>query len=318
MRALSGETLSLIVEHLRRVNSGEIDAEMCGRLIAETLAKRDPFVELPSRRASSLSTSAREKCIGPEALARLNVLLPWTSFHSLTGEGRLLGSAWSATKRTQPQTLPDKGVARLNELVPLRDLSVLEVGCYEGHHTASLAHYAMNVWAFDGRIENVVKTVVRLWVLGLERSTVVNLVDIEGDPVKKQLACLGRTEPFDLIHHRGVLYHLSKPVEHLADMASLCSRHIYLHTQIAREDQVNITYRSELGDLEAFCYKEPRRSYSPFSGMTEGAIWLTREGVFRALRHIRFDDIRVLDEREERNGLRIELIASRVTAPQAG
>ncbi len=316
MRALSGETLSLIVEHLRRANSGEIDAPTCGRLIAAALAERDPFVELQSMRAASLSSSARDKLIGADALARLNVLLPWTSFSCLEGEGRLLGSAWSPMKRAQAQLLPDKGVERLNDLVPLRDLSILEVGCYEGHHTASLAHYATKVWAFDGRIENVIKTLVRLWVLGLERSAVLNLIDIEGDPVKEQLARLGRTEPFDLIHHRGVLYHLSKPIEHLADMASLCSRHIYLHTQIAREEQVNTTYKSELGDWEVFIYKEPQRSYSPFSGMTEGAIWLTREGVFKALRHFRFEDIQVLDQREERYGLRIELIASRVAAHQ--
>jgi tRNA (mo5U34)-methyltransferase len=218
------------------------------------------------------------------------------------------------TKRAQAHGLPDKGVVRLNDLVPLRDLSVLEVGCYEGHHTASLAHYARDVWAFDARIENVLKTLVRLWVLGLERSAVVNLVDIEGDPVKEQLARLGRAEPFDLIHHRGVLYHLSKPIEHLADMASLCSRYIYLHTHVAKKQQVNTTHRSELGDFEVFSYKEPKRSTSPFSGMTEGAIWLTREGVFRALRRLHFDDIQVLDEREERHGLRIELIASRVAA----
>jgi len=308
---VSGETLSLIVEHLRRVNSGEIDAATCGHLIAAALAERDPFVELQSSRAASLSSSARDKSIGPEALARLNVLLPWTSFNSLAGGGRLLGSAWSPTKRAQSQPLPDKAVERLNTLLPLRDLSVLEVGCYEGHHTASLAYYGSSVWAFDGRIENVVKTLIRLWVLGLERSAVVNLVDIESDPVRQQLARLGRTEPFDLIHHRGVLYHLSKPVEHLADMASLSSRQIYLHTQIAKEEQVNATYKSDLGDFAVFNYNEPDRSHAPFAGMIERAVWLTREGVLTVLRRLGFEDIQLLEEREERHGLRIELIASR-------
>lgn len=313
LRALSGKTLSLVLDYLRRVNSGEIDAATCGRLIAFALAERDPFVELRSlpSRPGSISNTARDRSIGPEALARLNVLLPWTSFNCLEGEGRLLGSAYSPTKRAQAQRLPDKAVERLNKLVSLRELSVLEVGCYEGHHTASLAHYAQSVWAFDGRIENVVKTLVRLWVLGLDRSVVVNLLDIEGDPVKEQLARLGRSAPFDLIHHRGVLYHLSRPIEHLVDIASLCSRHIYLHTQIAKEEQVNATYKSDFGDFEAFGYKEPERSYSPFAGMTERALWLTRAGVLKVLRHLGFEDIQVLGEREERNGLRIELIATR-------
>ncbi len=311
MRALSGETLSLILDYLRRANSGEIDAAACGRLIAAALAERDPFVELQSSRAASLSSSARDKSIGAEALARLNVLLPWTSFNSLAGEGRLLGSAWSPTKRARSQPLPDRMVERLNSLVPLRDLSVLEAGCYEGHHTASLAHYAASVWAFDGRIENVVKTLVKLWVLGLERAAVVHLVDIEGDPISEQLARLGRTRPFDLIHHRGVLYHLSKPIEHLIDMASLCSRYVYLHTQIAKEEEADTIYRSALGDFKVFGYREPKRLYSPFSGMTEKAIWLTRDGVIKILRHLGFESIQMLDEREERSGLRIELIATR-------
>ena len=311
MRALSGETLSLIVENLRRLNSGEIDATTCGRLIAETLAERDASIELESGRAASLSATARDKSIGPEALARLNVLLPWTSFNRLEGEDRLLGSAWSPTKRTQAQPLPDERVARLNKLVPLRDLSVLEVGCYEGHHTASLAHYVTSVWAFDGRIENVIKTLVRLWVLGLERSVVLNVIDIEGDPVGEQLARLGRTKLFDVIHHRGVLYHLSKPVEHLVDVASICSHHIYLHTQISKEEQVNATYKSVLGDFGVLSYNEAERSHSPFAGMTEKAVWLTREGLFGVLRHVGFKEIQILDQREERNGLRIELIASR-------
>lgn len=313
LRALSGETLSLIVDYLRRANSGEIDAVSCGHLITLALAERDPFVELGSLpgRAESTLNSARDRSIGPASLARLNVLLPWTSFNCLEGERRYLGSAWSPTKRARAQRLPDKAVERLNNLVPLRELSVLEVGCYEGLHTGSLAHHARDVWAFDARIENVLKTLVRLWVLGLERSAVVNLVDIEGDPVKEQLARLGRTDPFDLIYHRGVLYHLSKPIEHLVDMASLGPRHIYLHTQIASDEQVNSTYKCDLGDFEVFSYKESKKSHSPFAGMTERAVWLTRDGVFRVLRHVGFEDIQVLDEREERNGLRIELIATR-------
>jgi tRNA (mo5U34)-methyltransferase len=309
--AISGEALSLIVDHLRRVNSGELDTTACARLIAAALTERDPLVELRSAPGPVGISSARDRFIGPDALARLNVLLPWTSFNCLEGDARVLGSAWSGTKRNQAQRLPDRLVENLNKLVPLRELSVLEAGCYEGHHTASLARFAREVWAFDGRMENVVKTLVRLWVLGLERSAVVQLIDIEGDPLKDQLALLGRTETFDLIHHRGVLYHLSRPIEHLIDLASICARHLYLHTQIAKPEQANSTYRSTLGDFDVFSYREPERSYAPFAGMTENAVWLTRDGLSRLLRDIGFAQLRVIEEREERHGLRIELIASR-------
>jgi tRNA (mo5U34)-methyltransferase len=210
------------------------------------------------------------------------------------------------------QPLPDASVERLHQRIPLRGLSVLEAGCYEGHHTASLATFGANVWAFDGRIENVLKTLVRLWVLGLEHAAVVNLVNIEGAPVREQLARLGRTQPFDLIHHRGVLYHLSRPIEHLADLAPLCARHLYLHTHIAQEDAANTTYRSALGEFAALSFGEAERSYAPFAGMTEKALWLTRAGLMSVLSKIGFGAVQVLSEREERHGPRIELIASRL------
>jgi hypothetical protein len=310
LKALSGETLSLIADYLRQSNSGELDAAACGRKIAALLTEGDPFVERKAGRAA-LPASTRDASIGADALARLNVLLPWTSYHSLSGEGRFLGTAWSPTKRANAQPFPDKVVLQLNQRVPLRELSVLEVGCYEGHHTASLAQLARSVWAFDARIENVIKTLVRLWMLGLERSAVVQLIDIEGDPVREQLARLGRNERFDLIHHRGVLYHLSKPIEHLADLASLCDRHLYIHTQIARDEQANTTYQSVLGDFRVFSYGEAERSHAPFAGMIDRAAWLTRGGLLEVLGRLGFGVIQVLGELDERNGRRIELIASR-------
>ena len=310
MKVLSGETLSLIADYLRQLSDGELDAAKCGRLIAAALTRQEAFVEL--RGAARSLGGTREQSIDRAALARLNVLLPWTSFHSLGTEGRFVGSAWSSSKRNLPQPLPDLSVERLNQRIPLRGLSVLEAGCYEGHHTASLAAFGANVWAFDGRIENVLKTLVRLWTLDLERSAVVNLVDIEGAPVREQLARLGRSAPFDLVHHRGVLYHLTKPVEHLVDVASLCSRHVYLHTHVARGNQVNETHKSELGEFPVFVFSEPgERSFAPFAGMTSKAVWLTRDSLWRILKQLGFPDIQVLSERDERYGLRIELIATR-------
>src|SRR5687768_2016215 len=39
-------------------------------------------------------------------LQRLNDLLPWSCF-ILDAQGRAFGKAWSATKRSQPQEIPD-------------------------------------------------------------------------------------------------------------------------------------------------------------------------------------------------------------------
>lgn len=311
-KALSGETLSLILDYLRQANLGEIDGPKCGRLIAAALAQREAFVALQSdsNRIASVWKSARDKSIDADSLARLNVLLPWSSYNGLEGEGRILGSLWSAGKRASAQPLPDTTVERLNKVLPLREMSILEVGCFEGHHTASLARYATDLWAFDGRIENVIKTLVRLWVLGLERAVTVEHLDIEAGPVSEQLARRGRSRNFDLVHHRGVLYHLSQPIEHLVDISTLCARHIYLHSQIATREQINCTRQSALGQFDAFVYNEASR-YSPFAGMTQAAVWLTKESLLKILTNLGFPDIAVLNEAHERNGDRIELIASR-------
>ncbi|MBC7803470.1 MAG: methyltransferase domain-containing protein [Candidatus Parcubacteria bacterium] len=315
-RSLSGETLSLMLDYLRQANMGKIDGPECGRLITAALSARDAFVTPQGNpnHVAPFGDSSRDKSIDGESLARLNVMLPWSSYNILDGEERILGSPWSGRKRMEPQMLPDVAIERLNRILPLKGLEILEVGCFEGHHTASLARYASELWAFDGRIENVIKTLVRLWVLGLEHAAKVEQIDIEAGSVAEQLARRGRSAKFDLVHHRGVLYHLSNPVEHLADVSALCARHIYLHSQIATKEQANGTCRSALGEFDAFFYKEPRRSYSPFAGMTEKATWLTRESLVKVLSDLGFADIRILKEVRERNGDRIELIASRSKA----
>jgi hypothetical protein len=103
MRVLSGETLSLIADSLERLNRGELDAAGCGKLIGSALAQREAFVELPPAAAAGVSRlgRARENSLETEALSRLNVLLPWTSFNALgnrrleplSGDKRNTGSA---------------------------------------------------------------------------------------------------------------------------------------------------------------------------------------------------------------------------------
>lgn len=312
-KAVSGETLALVLDYLRQANAQEIDGPSCGRLISAALSAQDAFVDLQStpRPAAPFREAARDQTIDAQSLARLNVMLPWASFNTLDEEGRVLGAQWSAGKRAGAQPIPDTTVERLNARLPLAGMSILEVGCFEGHHTASLARYSPDLWAFDARIENVVKTLVKLWVLGLERSVRLERVDIETGPVSEQLARRGRSEKFDLVHHRGVLYHLSRPVEHLMDISSLCEKHLYLHTQLAGSEQVNGKYASPLGEFEACLRREPSRSHSPFAGVAEHAIRLTRECLVTVLGKLGFPHVTLLREVQERHGPRIELIASR-------
>jgi len=244
------------------------------------------------------------------SLEKLNVLLPWCSF-SETGSGNVLGSAWSERKRSVLNTFPDPLVKKLSEKVSLNGLSILEVGCFEGHHTASLAQFSNDVCGVDGRIENVIKTLVRCWLMELEQKVRVECIDIEKASISSTLAKLGRSKGFDLIYNRGVLYHLSNPVGHLVDIAQLCEKHIYLHTQIASQEQATDSVNTEVGELACFKYKEPKVAVSPFSGMTPGAVWLTKNGLLEVLNYLGFSKVTIYSEKIERNGPRIELLASR-------
>ena len=62
--------------------------------------------------------------------------------------------------------MPDRRIVLMNEQFDLADKHVLEVGCFEGIHTVSLAMLARKVTALDARMENVVKTIVRSAMFG--------------------------------------------------------------------------------------------------------------------------------------------------------
>jgi hypothetical protein len=88
-------------------------------------------------------------------------------------------------------------------------------------------------------------------------------------------------------------------------------QHLYLHTQIATPEQANMALHHATGDYEVFRFPEPASEFAPFAGITPYAHWLTRVSLERLLKAIGFGKIDVVAEQEERNGLRIELIASR-------
>src|SRR5262245_17362041 len=98
--------------------------------------------------------------LSDEELEELNALLPWKSFVA-DGIGRRFGQRSSPTKRGSPAGVPDRRIVMLNERFDLANLTVLEIGCFEGVHTTGLALFAKHVKACDSRIANVVKTAVR-------------------------------------------------------------------------------------------------------------------------------------------------------------
>jgi 2-polyprenyl-3-methyl-5-hydroxy-6-metoxy-1,4-benzoquinol methylase len=313
MKKVSGEFMSRLLWAVQQCNLQERSPDEVKDLLMSALDARDLYVEIPDDEKPSAVTAdvaTRMISFDDANLQRLNAMLPWSSFVTLSGGG-VVGAPWSTTKRHAATRYPDTGVEKLNKRLPLAGLSVLELGCFEGHHSISLARHAAEVWGIDGRIENVIKSLVRVWMAGLEGKVVVNLLDLERGTLKDQLAALGRSKPFDVMHHRGVLYHLSDPIGNLEQCAAVTRKHLYLHTQIASEAQADVTLSHVSGDYRAFRYREPNPEFAPFAGITEHAHWMTRASLEKLLRAIGFSQVEVIAEIEERNGLRLELIASR-------
>lgn len=313
MQKLSGEFLARLLLILQNANERQMDAEELIKNMAEAAKSTENLyceTVVNSKSADDKGVHKRLDLLDSASLEKLNAMLSWSSYFNFAGT-KTLGTPWSDRKRHAPQPFPDRGVEHLNEIVPLSGLSVFELGCYEGHHTVSLARHAAEVWAIDGRIENVIKTLVRVWGAGYEARAKVNCIDLEKGLLREQIQALGRDDGFDLIHHRGVLYHLSDPVGHINECARICNKHLYLHTQIATDEMAKDKHTLNNKSYEVYRYKEPKSAFSPFSGITQQALWLTKDSLLRLLEDVGFKEVNVISEVQERNGPRIELICSR-------
>ncbi|WP_037072689.1 class I SAM-dependent methyltransferase [Rhizobium sp. PDO1-076] len=236
-----------------------------------------------------------------DELERLNKLLPWAAF-VLDRKGRKFGVAHSATKRNVPQAMPDARIVDLDRRVPLRDLTVFEIGCFEGIHTTALAMRAKKVLACDSRIENVVKTIVRCSMYGTSPH-IFRWDAEEALPADVSLDC-------DVLHHVGVLYHLTDPVGHLKALLPHVRKAVMLDTQIAPEDAKSLTYETGGREYRYYHYREAGRD-APFAGMLDHAKWMFKDDLLATLREAGFDSIDVANFEIQRNGPRILIYATR-------
>jgi tRNA (mo5U34)-methyltransferase len=234
-------------------------------------------------------------------LEELNDLLPWACFVA-DSHGRRFGKPASGSKRSLPQPMPDRRIVALNERFPLAELTVLEIGCFEGLHTTALAHLAKHVKACDSRIANVVKTAARCAMFQV--SPTLFVWDVE------KLLPPGIDPSCDILHHVGVLYHLADPVSHLLDVAKYVRRGIMLDTHVATEEQADHSY--DVGGRTFRCrdYREASVD-QPFAGMYAVARWLTLDDLLGVLQSAGFPNVEVVQRREERNGLRVLVYGER-------
>ena len=241
--------------------------------------------------------SFRRLNLSESAIRDVNSMLDWHAGTEMGGQiiGRL---GVTANKRTKPEAVPDYRIVKLHELINLTGKSILEVGCFEGIHTLGLRLYSEDVTAIDIRPSNVVKTLTRLSVYGSNAK--VFIADVE-----KLSADFGR---FDLVFHCGVLYHLMSPVEHLFAVAKMC-RYLFLDTHIAR-DEPQLMEQNFAGHTYRGAYHDEAGWMDPFSGKDPKSFWMLKDDLYQALRHAGFSSISVIEEREERNGPRLAILAS--------
>jgi hypothetical protein len=235
-------------------------------------------------------------------IKELNELLPWSCF-TVDKQGNTFGSRASHVKRETPQTIPDKRILQLNDLINLKNKTVTEFGCFEGIHTIALSDLAKHVKAIDSRVLNVAKTMVRL---GFYKKTAeVFLYDLEnlGPENCSDLEC-------DVLFHVGVFYHLSDPVKHLKTLPLFTKQAILLDTHYAKPESVNKSYSVDGQSYKYFKYAE--HGYTEvFSGMKDHSKWLTLDAITDLLNAGGFNKITILSDKLQRNGPRVCLLAAR-------
>jgi tRNA (mo5U34)-methyltransferase len=239
-------------------------------------------------------------------------MLPWTDrqlsdFQSAvawkTGyelpDGRLLGVP--GKRGNVARGLDPRVRAVMDHLEPAGK-RILEIGCCEGGHTVQLAATCAEVVGLDVRPHNIVGALVRSFVHGVSnvRFGVADVRDI-GD----------NYGTFDIVFHVGVLYHLDDPVAHLARIAALAPD-LMLDTHYADDSldwpSTELTHAGRR--YAARLYREGGWD-DVFSGAQPTSAWLIRDDLFRCLRDVGYSSIQLLDDRMERNGPRLTLIARR-------
>lgn len=231
----------------------------------------------------------------------LNRILRWHSFVTDSRGRRFGGIAWQG-RSEKAKRFPNKRTLLMHEAFNLEGRTVLEVGCHEGVHTLGLCRLGARVTAVDGRIENVVKAIVRTAMFDYHPR--IFACNVEERPLPVELLAA------EFCHHVGVLYHLRDPVSHLFDLGSLISRGILLDTHYALDDEAHDSY-----DVEGESY--PFRVYGEFgysevlSGMYDHAKWLPLRVILELLRRVGFTNILKVEPRIGTQGPRVLILAGK-------
>lgn len=290
-------------QQARRDAAAEIKA------LLETYVEQEPLPAAPDTQAAAAAT---RKALGKRLCAldtmsdadleKFNALLPWSAV-TADSRGRTVGQAFSPDKRNRVSGVIDRRQRDFERVFSFRKRHVLEVGCFEGIHTVGLLLLGAKVTAADARIENVLKTLARVWIYGRRCDVLAWNMEDAAPPLLP--------ERWDVLHHIGVLYHLSNPVEHLLEVLPRTGSAVLLDTHVAGPQDVLQEY-AVAGKIYRHRRKpEPNIAVSPFAGMTDHAKYLLLDDLMGLLRDQGFADTRLISDRDERNGRRVTIWAFR-------
>jgi SAM-dependent methyltransferase len=241
-------------------------------------------------------------CLSDADLQELNRSLNWNCF-TVDSHGRRFGAPAWAGKRSEAQIIPDPSMLSMYQQFNFTGKTVTEVGCFEGIHTIGLFQQgAKHVIAVDSRIENVLKTTVRCAMFG--HHPTVFKCNLEERPLPYAML------EADILHHVGVLYHLDDPVRHLLEMGQYIREGIILNSHYATPEMAKAAYDVDGQSYRYYLYEEFGYK-DPFSGMYPTSKWLLLEDIETLLKQAGFNQVKVIDTFEGRNGPRFSLIAKR-------
>jgi len=214
-------------------------------------------------------------------------------------DGRILGSA---EKMGWIKDGPDHKVALLAQRLPMQNMTVLELGSYEGDLTVQLGRISRFVTGIEVRPANIICALIRGFVHDVRN------IRFELGDVQEIDESVGT---YDLLFHAGLLYHFLHPVKHMFGAAKI-SDTLLLNTHYYTEDlgfersdivHDGVTYKAAL-------YKEHGME-ERLSGVTEQSRWLYREDLLNLVRNVGYDEIEIARDERTKPGQKITLLAKR-------
>jgi SAM-dependent methyltransferase len=206
----------------------------------------------------------------------------------------------------------------IENLGGVKGKTVLELGPLEGGHSYMLENAgAESVLAIEGNASAFLRCLVVKEILALKKVRFLC-----GD-FRKYLEQEQR--PFDVIFASGVLYHMTDPVQLLADISRRTSQ-LFLWTHYFEASLVaqNPPARQRLGlaqhlrhndfhyELHSYSYDSALEWNGFCGGSSSTAAWLTRDSILRALKYFGYGEITVgFDQSDHPNGPAFAVVARR-------